>query len=90
MVEKLAKDANGNTVNHVLTIAGDVSFPGDYSAIVTRGFDGGLPGPLFRMDPGDTLDITLVNNLDPEHSKGCGELHATVLLRSLASSARRP
>jgi len=75
MVEKLASDADGNTANHVLTIAGDVRFPGDYAAIVTRGFNGAIPGPLFRMDPGETLDITLVNNLDPAHSKECSEVN---------------
>jgi len=37
----------------------------------TRGFDGGVPGPTFRMKPGETLEITLVNNLNDANNLDC-------------------
>jgi len=37
----------------------------------SRGFNGSIPGPTFRMNPGDTLEIILVNNLLPVNSIAC-------------------
>jgi len=37
----------------------------------TRAWNGGVPGPTFRMKPGQTLKINLFNKLNPADSKKC-------------------
>eukprot|EP01043_Picozoa_sp_COSAG02_P076764 COSAG02_NODE_16471_length_1080_cov_1.353721_1_plen_284_part_01 len=56
---------------HTLTIGETPFHPPDYN-FHTRKFDAGSQGtPTFRMDPGETLEVLLVNDLDPAHSKAC-------------------
>eukprot|EP00403_Amphidinium_massartii_P039103 CAMPEP_0178435136 /NCGR_PEP_ID=MMETSP0689_2-20121128/33774_1 /TAXON_ID=160604 /ORGANISM="Amphidinium massartii, Strain CS-259" /LENGTH=687 /DNA_ID=CAMNT_0020057203 /DNA_START=33 /DNA_END=2096 /DNA_ORIENTATION=+ len=64
-VEKLASAGT-----HTLTI-GAVDFA--TYPFETRGFDGGVPGPTFRMFPGETLSINLVNNLDNANNLNCAQ-----------------
>mmetsp|Transcript_1918 Transcript_1918/g.5640 ORF Transcript_1918/g.5640 Transcript_1918/m.5640 type:complete len:593 (-) Transcript_1918:67-1845(-) len=37
----------------------------------TRGFNGGIPGPTFRMKPGETLRIDFTNNLSAANNVAC-------------------
>jgi len=53
---------------HDLTISA-VPF-GNYG-FNTRGYNGGLPGPTFRMSPGGTLQIRLQNSLTASNSVSC-------------------
>jgi len=56
------------STEHELT-AGPVDFPG--YGVQTRGFNGGLPGPTFRMSPGDTLKVLLKNGLSAANNVAC-------------------
>lgn len=63
MTQLLAADGT-----HTLTIA---AAPFLNYGFNTRAFNGGVPGPTFVMKPGETLDVNLVNNLDPVNNKDC-------------------
>jgi len=47
-----------------------VAFGNGY-AFTTRGFNGGIPGPTLRMNPGETFYITLYNNLQVSNDVPC-------------------
>ena len=42
-----------------------------YGNIKTRAYNGMVPGPTFRCKPGDTFDVTVVNNLLEENNVDC-------------------
>jgi len=69
---------------HELTIA-EVPFHDGYTDVFTRGFNGGIPGPTFRLSPGETLEVTMINNLDPAHSMSCAELNTEFCETSISN-----
>mmetsp|Transcript_12238 Transcript_12238/g.22646 ORF Transcript_12238/g.22646 Transcript_12238/m.22646 type:complete len:629 (+) Transcript_12238:46-1932(+) len=56
---------------HDLTI-GHVPFA-DYG-FDTRGFNGAIPGPTFRVNPGETLKVNFINQLDAANNHNCSGL----------------
>mmetsp|Transcript_11294 Transcript_11294/g.25942 ORF Transcript_11294/g.25942 Transcript_11294/m.25942 type:complete len:971 (+) Transcript_11294:113-3025(+) len=63
-----AEQLSASTGTHTLTIE---EVPFSTSGFNTRGFNGGVPGPTFRVDPGETLRITFVNSLSSSNNVGC-------------------
>ena len=68
-------ELQASTGTHDLTIA-QVPLPGAYATGATRsgftrGYNGGLPGPTFRMAPGQTLNVRLINNLQANRDVAC-------------------
>ncbi|XP_078701588.1 multicopper oxidase mco-like isoform X1 [Branchiostoma floridae x Branchiostoma belcheri] len=50
---------------HTLTVdISDVTI--EWLTVQRRTYNGGLPGPTFRLKAGDNFDVTLVNNLGPQ------------------------
>ncbi|MFF0143060.1 multicopper oxidase family protein [Streptomyces sp. NPDC005227] len=55
----------GSVLQHVLDVRyAQVDVPG-HGRIVTRAYEGGLPGPTLRVRAGDTMLLTHVNGLPP-------------------------
>jgi len=54
---------------HTLTFTSDVDF-GAYG-FKTRGINGGVPGPTLRMKPGETLSLTLKNDMMASNNVDC-------------------
>jgi len=65
-----AVEKSASTGTHALSIE---HAPFGIFGFDTRGFDGGIPGPTFRMNPGETLTIVLTNNLLSENSLTCAD-----------------
>jgi len=66
---ELLASASSASSRTVMTVD-QVAFGNGYS-FTTRGFNGGIPGPTLRMNPGETFYITLQNNFQASNDKTC-------------------
>ena len=57
--------------NHAITIDEVDFLPSLYPGVTTRGFQNAMGGPTFILAPGETLSLTLTNNLQSSNDVAC-------------------
>lgn len=57
--------------NHAISIDEVDFLPSLYPGVTTRGFQNTIGGPTFVMAPGETLSLTLTNNLQSSNDVAC-------------------
>jgi FtsP/CotA-like multicopper oxidase with cupredoxin domain len=79
----LGTSRSGTTVSITLEMAA-YTYNGVNVVQQTRAFNNALPGPTIRVQPGDTLHVTLINSLDQQGFE-TGTLHNQYRCRTRTS-----